>query len=385
MKRLMIVLSCAFLLSFYPAHSQVAINTSGNPPASSALLDLSSTELGVLFPRMTAAQRDDITDPATGLMVFVTDNNSIYVYDGSSWIEGIGGSGGSGAWTVSGNDTYTSVSGNAGIGISSPNNKLHVYSEASAALRLQGDDGWIGMELADETAAQTAVFGFMNNGNGITSLDITNRKSGGSISFYTSDDGGATMTSKAVLSNDGNFGIGTTNPTYDLEIARAGSGLYESASARMVVYSDGSEAKPIINFLRSHSPVMDDQTSAAAVTQDGDILGRFAFNGIRVNGGGGSASGAGWFEMIQKGATTSSGVPGQFQIITADGIGGRDTRFVVSPEGYVGIGTIAPAEMLDIEGNIDLNGNQVKNMVIENRTSDPASPAVGQIWIRTDL
>lgn len=385
MKRITIVFFCTLLLISYSGQSQVAINTSGNPPASSALLDLSSTELGVLFPRMTAAQRDDITDPATGLMVFVTDNNSIYVYDGSSWIEGIGGSGGSGAWTVSGNDTYTSVSGNAGIGISSPNNKLHVYSEAGAALRLQGDDGWIGMELADETDAQTGVFGFMNQGNGITSLDISNRKSGGSISFYTSDDGGATVTSKAVLSNDGNFGIGTTNPTYDLEIARAGSNQYESASARMVVYSDGTDAKPIINFLRSHSPVMDDQTSAAAVTQDGDILGRFAFNGIRVNGGGGSSNGAGWFEMIQKGSSAGGGVPGQFQITTNNGFGGRDTRFVVSPEGYVGIGTSTPAEMLDIEGNIDLNGNQVKNMVIENRTSDPASPALGQIWIRTDL
>lgn len=35
--------------------------------------------------------------------------------------------------------------------------------------------------------------------------------------------------------------------------------------------------------------------------------------------------------------------------------------------------------------NLNMAGFQVTNMRLENRTSDPASPAVGQIWLRTDL
>lgn len=35
--------------------------------------------------------------------------------------------------------------------------------------------------------------------------------------------------------------------------------------------------------------------------------------------------------------------------------------------------------------DIDFKGKQAISMVIENRTSDPASPVVGQIWIRTDI
>jgi len=35
--------------------------------------------------------------------------------------------------------------------------------------------------------------------------------------------------------------------------------------------------------------------------------------------------------------------------------------------------------------DINVNKKEMLNMRIENRTSDPSSPAVGQIWIRTDL
>lgn len=36
-------------------------------------------------------------------------------------------------------------------------------------------------------------------------------------------------------------------------------------------------------------------------------------------------------------------------------------------------------------GSVNFNGQQAINFRIENRTADPGSPAVGQIWLRTDL
>jgi hypothetical protein len=59
--------------------------------------------------------------------------------------------------------------------------------------------------------------------------------------------------------------------------------------------------------------------------------------------------------------------------------------------GNVGIGTIVPAEVLDVNGNIAVSGNTVIDSNtqflgrIENRTSDPGGAAVGRIWLRTDL
>lgn len=64
----------------------VSINTSGAAADASAMLDVSSTTQGLLHPRMTETQRKLISSPATGLLVFQTDETSeIYYYNRSSW------------------------------------------------------------------------------------------------------------------------------------------------------------------------------------------------------------------------------------------------------------------------------------------------------------
>lgn len=51
----------------------VAINASGTVPDSSSILDVSSFTKGLLCPRMTTLQRNNIAHPATGLTIFNTD------------------------------------------------------------------------------------------------------------------------------------------------------------------------------------------------------------------------------------------------------------------------------------------------------------------------
>ena len=73
----------------------LAVNTSGSSANASAMLDVTSTTKGVLVPRMTNAQRNAISSPATGLLIFQTDGTpGFYYYDGSAWTAvGGGGSG----------------------------------------------------------------------------------------------------------------------------------------------------------------------------------------------------------------------------------------------------------------------------------------------------
>jgi uncharacterized protein (TIGR02145 family) len=63
--------------------TSVGIGTTG--PTGSAILELSSTTQGTLIPRMTVVQRDAITSPATGLIIYNTDCNDINYYNGSAW------------------------------------------------------------------------------------------------------------------------------------------------------------------------------------------------------------------------------------------------------------------------------------------------------------
>jgi len=69
--------------------ANVGIGTTN--PNSSAILNVNSTTQGILLPSMTQAQRNLISTPATGLLVFQTDNTpGFYYFNGTTWV-GIGG------------------------------------------------------------------------------------------------------------------------------------------------------------------------------------------------------------------------------------------------------------------------------------------------------
>jgi hypothetical protein len=54
-------------------------------PNAAALLDVSSTTKGFLPPRMTTAQRDAISTPPAGLVIYNTTTNVLNFYNGSAW------------------------------------------------------------------------------------------------------------------------------------------------------------------------------------------------------------------------------------------------------------------------------------------------------------
>jgi hypothetical protein len=67
------------------AFSQVSINTNGDPPDNSAMLDVKSTEKGFLPPRLSFSQIEAITSPAEGLLIYCTDLKLPLFFNGSSW------------------------------------------------------------------------------------------------------------------------------------------------------------------------------------------------------------------------------------------------------------------------------------------------------------
>jgi len=91
--------------NLYNSGTAVGIGTTS--PNASAALQVSSSSQGVLLPSMTLAQRDAITTPATGLLVFQTDNTpGFYYYNGTAWVA-IGGA--SSSSSSGGSDSKTLI------------------------------------------------------------------------------------------------------------------------------------------------------------------------------------------------------------------------------------------------------------------------------------
>jgi hypothetical protein len=84
-KQILILLTILF--SGLSTTAQVGISATNTPPNASAMLDVSSTNKGLLPPRMSTAQRNAIVSPADGLLVFDTNTQSYWYRRSSTWTE----------------------------------------------------------------------------------------------------------------------------------------------------------------------------------------------------------------------------------------------------------------------------------------------------------
>src|SRR4051812_19324431 len=90
MKKYLFFLLMVSVISQMSSSQNIGIGTL--TPHSSAMLDVSSTTRGFLTPRMSQDQRNLIASPATGLLIYQTDNTpGYYFYSGSAWAQLAGG------------------------------------------------------------------------------------------------------------------------------------------------------------------------------------------------------------------------------------------------------------------------------------------------------
>ena len=109
----------------------VGISETGTTADSSAMLDVISTDKGLLIPRMTQAQRDGISSPANGLLIYQIDATpGFYYFNGTIWVQAIGPIGPTGP---SGDIGATGATGPTGAVI----NEYAVYEDQKIA----GTDG----------------------------------------------------------------------------------------------------------------------------------------------------------------------------------------------------------------------------------------------------
>jgi hypothetical protein len=81
---MLLITQAAKTQNTFPSTGAAGIGTT--TPNASSLLEIKSTTKGLLIPRLTKTQRDAITKPATGLMIYqINSSPGFYYYSGTAW------------------------------------------------------------------------------------------------------------------------------------------------------------------------------------------------------------------------------------------------------------------------------------------------------------
>lgn len=139
MKKVITILVSIHFLALAALSQSGSVGIGTTSPDPSAVLDVQSTNKGMLVPRMTTTQRTAISNAATGLLVFDITTRSFWFKGAGNWLELVNTA--NNTWKRNGADIYTDNTGSVGIGTSTPGYNLDV----NGSMRVRGRtdmNGW---------------------------------------------------------------------------------------------------------------------------------------------------------------------------------------------------------------------------------------------------
>lgn len=328
-KLILIISSCVLFLLYGVSYAQVAINTNGADPHNSAILDISSSQMGILIPRMTTAERTTLSATAAdGLLVYDTDLSGVFVYDGSDWGElntDIS------PWTRAGGKTYLQNLGDdVGIGTFNPTYELDIYkASGQVAIRALSEDDYSSIVLDKGDVDDNAIVTYRQGGGTYWHVGLIDNNDW-SVSQNSSISDGTIY----AQGSTGFVGIGINDPQDNLHILGsdtlgtlliAPDEAASGGSARVILaedddnsYSMSMEYDGVANYLYFYG------NSGGALLGPHLSIGRSGHVGI------GTSTAIEMLTVVETGNNTTA-------LFTGSGIGLANATFIVENDATGGI------------------------------------------------
>jgi hypothetical protein len=406
MKKIYLLLASCILFLTLQAQTGVAINTDGSAPDPSAALDIKSTSRGLLIPRVTISQRQAISSPAHGLLVFQYTMSAqfprgLYIYDFDQWkllakMDDIPAAG----WQKVDDAKQYSLTTRVGIGEQNPEAMVHIKNNANTAITMRLESALPQVDFVSVLNGVSYSSGRMYGTGGDFTLGTGLGNGAGRLKFEL---GGG---DKAFFEPDGTFktrsdiNLTTDNFTTRAFLQLSGGGGFNdfrlgtvsgNTSGKMIFRLNGSDVahfNPTGHFVPYNTIQFEDAgVEKTFMHRSGNDL-RLGTNSgnstgnvfVRMNG-------ANRFQFAESGRFTlladatptiyfnTGGVNHAFlqlqgESIRLDAPGNKvfigDDLTVDDGTNRVGIGTTTPDQKLHVTGNAKINGGKVLNNNDEN-------------------
>lgn len=314
-----------FSLLYWPLLSRTQSISNVATPHESALVDLVSTNKGVLIPRMESAQRMGISTPAPGLIVFDLTTNSFWYRNANSWVE-LADSINTIVHRKDEETLYMGLTDPVGVGTMEPEAKLQVMT-ATAQDGISHTNGNI-----DVVTTVSASIG-----------GSTGTKSNHAFALFAGNG-----VDQFKLLQNGNVGIGTAMPSFKLQVT--GLALFDGNLAIHSTPLNRLDIQDAVARSGIHATARPLYVTGAIGANE---------NGIEFRHSNGSQGiGFGYNTMYATGSNENQDLG-----LEAKGSNGyllfktnNNDLFNIQPNGRVGIGTFASAQLLDVWGNARITG-----------------------------
>ncbi len=262
MKSLNLLLIGFILFLAIGSFAQVGINEDNSNPDPSAMLDVKTTNKGVLVPRLTSTQREAIASPANGLLVWDSDTESFWFFNQIKWIELIDR--GNSPWSTNTNNDIYTISSKVGIGTINPSRQLHSYSNNS---NLNTSPF-----LIEQAGAGDAFFNIGLTGSHFYNLGV-DQSDGGKfkIGYNSSQPYGVALNTRFTLTTSGQVGIGTSSPSdrmqVDADAAEPAFRVRQGGATKLRVHTNGGLSVGV-----NSTPPVDGLLVTGAIEPWGNII-----------------------------------------------------------------------------------------------------------------